>query len=32
MGNVKFRKDLKSAEGEVQFDTSGWLQGYILLQ
>ncbi|RCU42116.1 T9SS C-terminal target domain-containing protein, partial [Chryseobacterium lacus] len=31
MGNVKFRKDLKSAEGEVQFDTSGWLQGVYIV-
>ena len=31
MGNVKFRKDLKSAEGEVQFDSSGWLQGVYIV-
>ena len=31
MGHVKFRKDLKSAEGEVQFDTSGWLQGVYIV-
>lgn len=32
MGNVKFRKELKAASGEVNVEVSGWLQGvYIVI-
>ncbi|MEF9479307.1 T9SS type A sorting domain-containing protein [Chryseobacterium sp. 1B4] len=32
MGNVKFRKELKAASGEVDVEVTSWLQGvYIVI-